>query len=269
MLIAQITDTHIDTGERDWRGGHVFDTADDLARAVLTLNDFEPQPDLVILTGDVVDKRTDEEYACAADVLRHLKAPLVAIPGNHDAREPMIRGLSGVANVPEDEGFLQGVLEAESPGHGPMRLILLDTLADGETGGHLCPKRISWLNTRLNEAPRTPTVIAMHHPPIEVGIPVFDGFGFVGLEDFRELVRHHTQIGLILCGHVHRSITGQLGHAVVKVGAASSYAYPLEMRPGAPFARVTDPPGITFHLRTGPRSWVSHTVPLTGRIFPV
>ena len=48
----------------------------------------------------------------------------------------------------------------------PLRLIFLDTLIAGETGGELCEERIGWLDQRLAEAPTRPTFVCMHHPAV-------------------------------------------------------------------------------------------------------
>jgi 3',5'-cyclic-AMP phosphodiesterase len=89
VLIAQISDPHLRP-----RGVLYQETADsngDLVRAVDALNRLAPQPDLVVLTGDVVDNGSPAEYAVARDILGALKAPLerrvialdVTIPGEH------------------------------------------------------------------------------------------------------------------------------------------------------------------------------------------
>jgi 3',5'-cyclic-AMP phosphodiesterase len=73
MLIAQFTDLHIVR-----RGALVLDRVDTAARlkaCIVTLKALNPQSDLLLLTGDLVDHGQPEEYAH----LRELLAP-VAIP---------------------------------------------------------------------------------------------------------------------------------------------------------------------------------------------
>jgi 3',5'-cyclic-AMP phosphodiesterase len=53
MLIAQITDTHITAPGTLLMG--IVDTASALAQAVAALNLLDPSPDLVVLTGDLVE----------------------------------------------------------------------------------------------------------------------------------------------------------------------------------------------------------------------
>ena len=61
MLIAQITDTHIrPEGRLAYRK---VDTATMLRQCVAELIKLDPQPDLIVHTGDLVDFGLPEEYA--------------------------------------------------------------------------------------------------------------------------------------------------------------------------------------------------------------
>src|SRR3546814_16483896 len=53
---------------------------------------------------------------------------------------------------------------------GPLRFIILDTLEEGRHGGAFCDVRARWLADRVAEALDRPTVIVLHHPPIDTGI---------------------------------------------------------------------------------------------------
>ena len=87
MLVAQITDTHITTPGRLLMG--VVDTASALAQAVSALNSLDPLPDLAVITGDLVESGEVEEYDHLRTLVAPLHMPILAIPGNHDARAPM------------------------------------------------------------------------------------------------------------------------------------------------------------------------------------
>ena len=56
------------------------------AAAVRQINALDPLPDLVLLTGDIVDEGQPAEYAMARELLSALQVPLRIIPGNHDER---------------------------------------------------------------------------------------------------------------------------------------------------------------------------------------
>src|ERR1700743_3269006 len=85
--IAQISDLHIKSpGSLAY--GRV-DTAKALERCVAALNEFAPRPDFVVISGDLADTPTMEEYDYLKRLLTPLELPFAGIPGNHDSRELM------------------------------------------------------------------------------------------------------------------------------------------------------------------------------------
>ena len=67
----------------------MVDTASALERAVSALNSLDPLPDLTVITGDLVESGEVEEYDYLCTLLAPLRMPVLTIPGNYDAREPM------------------------------------------------------------------------------------------------------------------------------------------------------------------------------------
>src|SRR5262249_16388563 len=120
MLVAHITDTHITTPGNLFYG--VVDTAVCLARAVAALNSFDPLPDLTVITGDLVDGGTPDEYAHLRSLLKPLRIPVFVIPGNHDAREPLRDAFVSDGYLPRQD-FLNYVIEDQA-----LRIVALDTL---------------------------------------------------------------------------------------------------------------------------------------------
>ena len=87
ILIAQISDLHIKIPGALAYGR--VDTARALARCVAALNEFKPRPDLVVISGDLADTPTAEEYEHVKRLLAELELPFIGVPGNHDSRELM------------------------------------------------------------------------------------------------------------------------------------------------------------------------------------
>ena len=82
FVIAQISDLHISVeGEGpDAR----YQTAAHLAKAVAVINKVVPPPDIVVASGDLVDRATPDEYQRLGGLLAPLTMPLYVLPGNHD-----------------------------------------------------------------------------------------------------------------------------------------------------------------------------------------
>ena len=100
MLIAQISDTHI-RPKGVLAMGRV-DTAGHLARAVAHIMALRPAPDVVLVTGDLVDAGMAEEYAHLRELLAPLPMPVHLIPGNHDLRDPLRAAFTDHGYLPRD-----------------------------------------------------------------------------------------------------------------------------------------------------------------------
>jgi 3',5'-cyclic AMP phosphodiesterase CpdA len=244
MLIAQITDTHISTpGSVNDRH---FRTPEHLERAVAHLNRLAPRPDVVLATGDLVERGEPEEYARLRAILDRLAMPLYVIPGNHDSREGLARAFADRGYLPTDGGFLHYTVE-----EWPVRLIGLDTQVPGQPGGRLCAERLAWLDARLGEAAGRPTVVFMHHPPFVTGLQAMDAMGLEGKEELATVIRRHPQVERLVCGHVHRPMTRRFAGTVATTCPATAHQIALELPPTPRLSVVMEPPACMLHLWLG------------------
>lgn len=175
--------------------------------------------------------------------LAPLRAPLFPLPGNHDARAPL-REAFGLAG----EGEARVDYAAEL---GPLRLLVLDSTVPGRVEGTLDAAALAWLEAELAAAPRLPTVVATHHPPLATGIPAWDGINLTAGERaaLAEVVARHPQVRAIVGGHLHSPAAATLGgHPVL--AAPSTYL------PTAPRFGVDEVP--TFG--PGPGGFVLHVL---------
>lgn len=254
MLIAQISDMHIRAPGKLLLGR--VDTAGFLARAVAALNALAPQPDLVLMTGDLVEAGKPEEYAHLAALIAPLKAPAFLIPGNHDAREALRRGFPGHRYLPRD-GFLQYALE-----DWPVRILALDTLIPGEGGGALCAERLAWLEAALAAAPDRPALVMMHHPPFPTGIPHMDQYGLANAGAFAAVIARHPNVERVVAGHLHRSIQARFAGTVATTCPSSAHQIVLDLVPGTPLRYAFEPPAFQLHYWRDGIGLVTHTMPI-------
>ncbi len=252
MLIAQITDTHIRRAGQ--RVANTVETNPMLADAVAAIGALHPAPDVMLITGDLVEAGADEEYEALRALLRPLSMPIYVIPGNHDSREAMRRSLPEHRYLPRDGDFLHYVVEDH-----PIRLVALDTVIAGSRRGMLCAQRLAWLDARLAEAPGRPAIVFMHHPPFATGIAFMDRYGLDGREGFAEVVARHPQIERILCGHIHRPVQFRLGGTIASVAPSVVHQVALDLRAAGPSALVLEPPAYQLHLWREDAGLVSHT----------
>ena len=247
MLIAQITDLHIGDGPRSALNDARLDAVIERLSAAA--------PDVILATGDLIEDGGARAYVRVADRLSSLGKTVLPVLGNHDVREAFVAAMG----APVNEGFVQYTAQVED-----LRIIVLDTVEAGRHGGSFCDRRLAWLQTRLDEQPATPTLIALHHPPVRSGIAWMDdnADGDWTLRLAAGLTGRDQVVGLV-AGHLHRPMTTIFaGHPLV-VAPAVAPAVVLDLDPGEmsrPEERpriVEEDPGFALHRWTGGRL-VSH-----------
>lgn len=251
MIIAQISDLHVQpAGEKAYG---IVDTNRYLQTAVQQLNRLIPQPDIVIATGDLVDERTEAEYQMLRELMAPLKAPVYFAMGNHDDRDAFRKVFPNLPYIPT-RGFIQYTVE-----DFPLRIVVLDTLVNGEGYGEMDSDRLHWLETTLAQQPERPTAIFMHHPPFETGLSGMDRLRCRGSEALAALIQKYPNVQRVACGHLHRSIQTLWARTLGSVAPSTAHQVALKLREDMPSAFVMEPPGYQLHLWDGTKGLVTHT----------
>ncbi len=250
MLIAQISDTHI----RDHLGmfGELVDTSETLKKAVRLLNSLEPQPDVVLVTGDLTDDGTKEQYSLLLEMLSSLNAPLLPLPGNHDEHSEFLNAFSSTLPDEIPENHCSYVID-----NFPVRLIALDTSLPGQHDALFSEDHELWLSTVLSQEKDKPTLIFTHFPPFETGINFMDLSGLKSADRLEKIIRNNPQVKLVVSGHLHRSIQTSFASTMISVCPSTGNQLKLDLNPKNGSA-VDEPPGFQLHLWKNDR-FVTHT----------
>ncbi len=201
LQIVQITDTHIssDTPSR----------TKDLERCVEAINDMQPQPALVIHTGDITHHGTREEYHIARKELDKLLSPFIVIPGNKDIRSELLNTFKDERYTLAPEGWVQYAIDDFS-----VRLLMVDTVSEDSNKGQLCKSRLEHLHQMLLANTEKPTALFLHHTPFKAtGVP--DPFQFedwTQVDTLGNMLSQFNNICGIYCGHVHRFADGEIAN---------------------------------------------------------
>jgi len=263
MRIAQISDPHVSADGLPVHG--LVDTDAALARVIAAINALEPQPDLVVATGDLAHDGEPEATVRAHAALSALRAPVLVCAGNHD-RGDAVRASFGP--FPGDAGEAGVVYAVE--GH-PLRLIVLDASTDDPLHAALPAAQVAWLAARLAEEPERPVLIFLHHPPFDTGIDWLDSMGIAqGRHEMGELIAAHRGVAAILCGHLHRPMRGAwYGVPVLAAPSVMDRVTFTGRHPdGSPVVAVTAPPGFVLHRWTVESGLVSELRFLDGHAEP-
>jgi len=209
MRIAHISDTHVRADGKPFK--KTVDTHRALAVCMDHLAGLEPKSDAIVVSGDLAQTATTGDYQMLKGALDDLDAPAYVIPGNMDDRRALRAVFAGSGYLPGEGAFLHYVIDDH-----PVRLIGLDSLG-GDHDGHLCAERLEWLRSRLAEAPDRPTLLFLHHPPIE---PDSDEPAYEGADELARIVAVNPQVARIACGHLHERNERVWANTVVSIAAS-------------------------------------------------
>lgn len=253
VLVAQISDLHIKRpGELAY--GKV-DTAAALVRLVASLNALQPQPDVVVATGDLVDGGSADEYVHLRTLLVPLRAPLLVLPGNHDAR-PALR------SVFENQTFAGSFLN-QYRAVGGLDLYTLDSAVAGAPHGELALETLAWLEPELGSDDQRPALIFLHHPPFATGIWHMDRQNLANADALAVLVRRHPRVRLVAAGHVHRAVSTTFAGALGSICPAANHAVALDLDAHLQPSFRVEPPAYHLHVwLPGSAQLVTHVVPV-------
>ncbi|MEM9044476.1 MAG: phosphodiesterase [Pseudomonadota bacterium] len=199
MAFIQLTDLHfVPPGEA------LFDLSpvERLTPAIDLINREHKDAAFLLITGDLVHRGEEAAYRLLATLLASCETPVHLMLGNHDSRE----AFRAVFDAPvEPEGFVQFVAwDGETP------VICLDSLIDlpDRSDGTLCEARLDWLSRQISELPAgQPWILALHHPPMSVGLPNMDRISLGNGDQLFEVLAPNPP-AMMLLGHVHRPIHG-------------------------------------------------------------
>ena len=246
-LLVQLSDLHLREGSEG------LEPADRLARAVSRVAALEPRPRAVLVSGDLVDEPSRSAYAQARELLETLELPLHAIPGNHDDRD-MLRECFGPASPVAGPVCFAAAC-------GPLRLVGLDTAIPGHAGGRLGAEQLEWLAATLAQEPDTPTLLALHHPPVATGVRSMDAIALDGGDSaaLELLLGSHAQVRAITCGHVHTAMVTSFAGRALLICPSTNSAVRLDLRAreDIPFTPAEQPLGFAVHVLASGRL-VSH-----------
>jgi 3',5'-cyclic AMP phosphodiesterase CpdA len=233
-FLVQLSDPHVGA---TWGFGDPAARFEAAVEAVLALPD---RPDALLLTGDLADHAADKEYELVRVTVASLGLPVYVLPGNHDDRAALRRHF----DVPG---------EGDEPVHyavdlGPLRLIALDTKRDGRDDGALGEDQLEWLDVELAATQDRPVLLAMHHPPFALGIPVWDDLGLVHGDRLAlaEIVRRHPHVRRIVAGHVHRAIAADVAGRLA-LSVPSTYVQARLHFGATELELVDEPAGFAVH----------------------
>lgn len=192
--------------------GLLYDRVDGIAR-LAAVGDYVSQvgitPEVVIVTGDLIQRGSAEAYPRLGEALLRLedtvRAPVLTVLGNHD--DPAAaRVLPGHERCHHRVEHIAG-----------LRIVLLNS-----SSGSLGPAQLNWLREVVAQPHGAGTVVALHHPPLDSPLPALAKTGLADAPELLAAIRG-TDVRAILAGHFHHPLTATLSGVCVSVGPSLAY----------------------------------------------
>ncbi len=197
MRVLQFTDPHL-AGSPDMRVRGVA-TAATLARCIAHAKRRHPQPDAVLLTGDLVHD-DPRGYAALRAAFADAGAPVHCLPGNHDHPPDVAANLDGPPFVHD---FARR--------YGNWLFVMLDSTVAGEHGGRLGAEQLARLDAVLADEPRAHALVCLHHHPVPHGSAWLDALMLDNAADFFAVLARHAGVRGLAWGHTHQPFEGMHG----------------------------------------------------------
>ncbi|MCJ8192046.1 metallophosphoesterase [Sphingomicrobium aestuariivivum] len=242
MLIAQLSDLHLAPDHDPVAGTNLarFD------EALAAIDSLGRRPDLYLVTGDICEHGDVGSYARFLERMAALDTPWLATLGNHDRPEAYAEAIEGLP----DRNRIGGPVAR----FDALAVVLADTSAAPQHGGWFDEERAARLDAALASCAPQPTLLALHHPPVRIGLDWLDPDpGADWIRHLRAAIAPHDHLLGIACGHVHVAATTRFeGRPVAICPSTAARAWPdlspldKERPDGRPLI-VEGRPGFALH----------------------
>lgn len=197
MNVIWLSDPHF-THEGDVLG---HDPRVRLRAAIDHINAHHADAQFCVISGDMVNRGTQDDYTALRTQLDGLSIPLLPMAGNHDDRA-LLRQFLPLPDTCMPHFVQYQVSTSEG------LIVCLDTQKEGSDAGEFCRERRAWLTDVLEKAEGVPVYLFMHHPPHSLGLPIQDTGKMEDGAAFLDLVSKYECVKHMFIGHIHRPITG-------------------------------------------------------------
>lgn len=231
---VQISDSHI--GFAKPANDHVART---LEMAVDAINALPNQPAFVMHTGDITHLAKPAQFDAAKQILGKLRAPLIAIPGEHDTI-----GEAAVSEYMQHFGRADAKDGWYSWNQSGIHFLALVNVFDFETMGLLGQKQLDFAAADLAAQKASTPIVVFGHVPLYALYPKWGWTTQDGSKVLAMLARFDNVT--VLNGHIHQVIHHTEGN--IRFATANATAYPqpapgMADKPGP----LTVPPGQLLH----------------------
>ncbi len=195
LRVLQLTDPHLMADPKGDLLG--VNTRASLAAVIDQVLAHHGRPDLILATGDLAQDASEDAYRYFGDALAQFGCPSLWIAGNHDDTSV----LSAIAAE-----YQAG---SRSRVQGGWHFVMLDSSVHGKVYGGFEDQELAFLDQALSEHPDLPTMVCLHHHPVDIGCDWMANIGLRNPAPFWQVLDRHHQVRVVLWGHIHQELAQQ------------------------------------------------------------
>ncbi len=190
LRLVQITDTHL-YGHAD---GELLglNTRESFECVLDLVKKNHPNPDAIIVSGDISQDLSFEAYEYLHQNLLHFSCPKFLFEGNHDHPD-------FIKEIAQGNEYTEQLVRSDH-----WQLILLNSQVPTKVHGVLATDQLQLLEQSLQERPDLHSLISFHHHPIPMGSQWLDKIGLHNNQELLDIIAKYPNVRCILWGHVHQ-----------------------------------------------------------------
>jgi Icc protein len=179
--------------------------------------------DVILVTGDISDDGSEWTYQYSDRLYSTLGIPTLCCPGNHDSLKMMLE---------EYKPSFCKFLPPSSIIDG-WKIVMLNSVIPADENpdqnkarGFLSDESLDYVIQELEEG--LPTIIALHHPPLEPG-------GWLNRrllenrDEFNQTINRYPNARLVIYGHIHYFSDVQKGHIRYSSSTSVGFAFDKDL----------------------------------------
>jgi Icc protein len=190
LRVVQLSDTHLFAHAEQALLGLPTDRS--LQGVLKQIQQLQPRPDLLLLTGDLSQDETPASYQRLQSLISPLNISTYWIPGNHD-QPAIMQPILATAPFSAHKQFVQG----------GWNFLLVNSAVPNCVHGELSAETLAWLEEQLQTIDR-PTLVALHHPPVPIASDWMDRINLKNASALLAILDRYPQVKLVLFGHIHQ-----------------------------------------------------------------
>lgn len=243
LVVLHLTDAHFLAAEQQTMLG--IDTEAYFVQVLALALSREPQIDVLILSGDLVQDICAESYQRLRTHLLKLPMPVLCLPGNHDDLD-LMQALLNERNI---SCAKQRVFDH-------WQIICVNSQIPDEPGGFLSESELESLKIALETYPHHHALIAVHHHCVPTNSQWMDTMQIGNSAELLNLLASYPQAKVIINGHIHQAFAQSIANIHIFGTPSTCFQFTPNSRhfsvdktpPGYRQLTLYSDGGVTTHL---------------------